>query len=631
MTHFVDRSTIVTASWLNAADEIVTDPTIIAMANVAPVADQLIYFTSATTAALASFTSTGRAIVSAPDNASVLTAIGGLANTGNPCIGGVSPVWDRENVLHVGGTKGGHIRGGDAGLVEIGTNLYYNGGWKYRNGDLYAALFYYYTVNGQYVWATAPKNTGGLGGESATLGTAMSLDNTGCLGVNMTNPGYGGAWKVISVKGGSPDQGGVLHLRNSDATVAGDILTSDTTYPGLSIRTTTSHGVNVYTASTKRAEFESGGDLTLYYDLKFGSAASRILVNGTAGPVEDRTLFQCHETNQNTILGAIPNGTATLAAVQVYNTSTPNGAVGYADIRSGTTEHILNSNALNGGTVLPLTVKVGGKQLAKFTTTGITELGSSTEDSRLRIYQRRDLTNPYALICSSYAPSFENDFFMGQTGTGFALGNYQSYALELKTSNTTRQTIDANGRTTFSTADYSGPQWLFSGTTKGARIFTSGSAAVIEGVDSTGLSSYQPLFVGGSTVTLTTSGSEVARATAARTLGARTTGYINRTSQSTSTTTHTIDWTASNYYQLTMGHNIATLTLTAPEFPCVVQLDIIQDATGSRTMTWPASLKWPSSYSTADKTISTAPNARDLLVLRWNGTDYVANLMKGIA
>jgi hypothetical protein len=182
----------------------------------------------------------------------------------------------------------------------------------------------------------------------------------------------------------------------------------------------------------------------------------------------------------------------------------------------------------------------------------------------------------------------------------------------------------------FSSAD-AAVQMLFAGTTKGMRFFTSSVGAAIEGIDYTGSGSYQPLYIGGSSLTFTVSNVEKAKITATGALTAKTSGYYTVTEQSTSTTTHTIDFTASQYYKLTMGHNIATLTLTAPERACVVQLEIVQDATGSRTMAWPASLKWPASYATIDKTISTAANSRDLLVLRWNGTDYVANLLKGIA
>lgn len=101
--------------------------------------------------------------------------------------------------------------------------------------------------------------------------------------------------------------------------------------------------------------------------------------------------------------------------------------------------------------------------------------------------------------------------------------------------------------------------------------------------------------------------------------------------ESTSTTTHTLNLALSNYHKLNLGHSIATLTLSAPNGPTTIQVELIQDATGSRTVAWPASIKWPNTYLTADKTISTAANSRDLLILRWNETDYIANLMKGIA
>jgi hypothetical protein len=77
MTSFTDYSTIVTASWLNAADGIVTDPAVVALASVTPASDRLPYYTGPASAALATFTATGRAIVGSATSAAVLTAIGG--------------------------------------------------------------------------------------------------------------------------------------------------------------------------------------------------------------------------------------------------------------------------------------------------------------------------------------------------------------------------------------------------------------------------------------------------------------------------------------------------------------------------------------------------------------------------
>lgn len=98
----------------------------------------------------------------------------------------------------------------------------------------------------------------------------------------------------------------------------------------------------------------------------------------------------------------------------------------------------------------------------------------------------------------------------------------------------------------------------------------------------------------------------------------------------TSGTSKTIDFTVGQYHKISMTGNCA-FTFTAPIGPCVVQLEPTQDGTGSRTYTTSPTLKWPASYAAEDKLLSTSPSARDLLVLRWNGTDYVANLLKGIA
>jgi hypothetical protein len=97
--------------------------------------------------------------------------------------------------------------------------------------------------------------------------------------------------------------------------------------------------------------------------------------------------------------------------------------------------------------------------------------------------------------------------------------------------------------------------------------------------------------------------------------------------------TPTINLSTGNQYRvMTLTGNITTLTLTAPDGPGVFQIEFIQDGTGSRLLSAVSpALKWPASYSTADKTLTTTASARDLLVLRWNGTDYVAQLIKGIA
>jgi hypothetical protein len=99
----------------------------------------------------------------------------------------------------------------------------------------------------------------------------------------------------------------------------------------------------------------------------------------------------------------------------------------------------------------------------------------------------------------------------------------------------------------------------------------------------------------------------------------------------TSGTAKTIDFAVNGNYQKLSMTGACVLTFSAPSGPCVVHLEMTQDGTGSRVMTLPATVKWPGSYAAADKLLSTAVSARDLLILKYNGTDYVANLIKAIA
>lgn len=71
-----------------------------------------------------------------------------------------------------------------------------------------------------------------------------------------------------------------------------------------------------------------------------------------------------------------------------------------------------------------------------------------------------------------------------------------------------------------------------------------------------------------------------------------------------------------------------TLTLTGSVSGSVATLELYltQDGTGSRTITWPAAVKWPAG---AAPTLSTAAGAVDCIVLRTvnAGTTWLGNLV----
>lgn len=82
-------------------------------------------------------------------------------------------------------------------------------------------------------------------------------------------------------------------------------------------------------------------------------------------------------------------------------------------------------------------------------------------------------------------------------------------------------------------------------------------------------------------------------------------------------TAQTIDWNNGNNQKSTLTGN-CTFTFTAPSGPSRLQLKLVQDATGSRTVTWPT-IKWVGGVA---PTLSTAANSEDIVVLFYDGTSY---------
>lgn len=79
----------------------------------------------------------------------------------------------------------------------------------------------------------------------------------------------------------------------------------------------------------------------------------------------------------------------------------------------------------------------------------------------------------------------------------------------------------------------------------------------------------------------------------------------------------TIDFSTGAAHKVTLTAN-TTLSFTAPSGPCHVQLRIIQDATGGRTITWPA-INWANKVV---PTISSAASATDIVSLWYDGSAY---------
>ena len=81
----------------------------------------------------------------------------------------------------------------------------------------------------------------------------------------------------------------------------------------------------------------------------------------------------------------------------------------------------------------------------------------------------------------------------------------------------------------------------------------------------------------------------------------------------------TIDWAANDEHQKVTLTDDCTLTFTAPRGVGNHILKVIQDGTGGRTVTWPATVKWAGGTA---PTLSTGASAVDLIAIYYDGTNY---------
>lgn len=88
-------------------------------------------------------------------------------------------------------------------------------------------------------------------------------------------------------------------------------------------------------------------------------------------------------------------------------------------------------------------------------------------------------------------------------------------------------------------------------------------------------------------------------------------GVIEQIITASPSTPYAVDWAAGTLFEITLGQN-TTFTFSNLAAGRSVTLVLIQDATGSRTVTWPAGVDWPSGVA---PTLSTGANAVDVITL----------------
>lgn len=82
----------------------------------------------------------------------------------------------------------------------------------------------------------------------------------------------------------------------------------------------------------------------------------------------------------------------------------------------------------------------------------------------------------------------------------------------------------------------------------------------------------------------------------------------------------TVDWNLGNTFEHTLNGATTTFTFSNGKAGFEYTILIIQDATGSRLVTWPSSVKWPGGTA---PTLTITANKIDVFKFYYNGTDYI--------
>ena len=89
----------------------------------------------------------------------------------------------------------------------------------------------------------------------------------------------------------------------------------------------------------------------------------------SAAAENDKVAFQTSVTNGNTVINAVPNGTAQVSTFRAWSASDRTNA-SFLELLSSTTDSRIGSERSGAGTYLPFTFYSGGLERARFTTNG---------------------------------------------------------------------------------------------------------------------------------------------------------------------------------------------------------------------------------------------------------------------
>ena len=152
-------------------------------------------------------------------------------------------------------------------------------------------------------------------------------------------------------------------------------------------------------------------------NLTFTGTGNRITGDFSNATVANRVAFQTSTTNGNTVIGALPNGTGVISAVDLYNNSDLTNA-GRGRLVMSTAAFAIQALVNGTGTQVPITFAVTNEAM-RIDTSGNVGIGTSSPLNRLDVRAASDVIANYQTIQAISTNSAGADL-----GGGIALGGY---------------------------------------------------------------------------------------------------------------------------------------------------------------------------------------------------------------
>ena len=219
----------------------------------------------------------------------------------------------------------------------------------------------------------------------------------------------------------------------------------------------------------------TGGSFTSITDsgnLTFTGTGNRITGDFSNATVANRVLFQSSTTNGITVVGLIPNGTATSSGFSVYNNADPTNS-SISSFNNTSTDTRILATISGTGTYLPMTFYTGGTERARIDTSGNVGIGTSSPSYKLDVNAnvRFGSGSGQAIVRLDGGNSGTNNgssvYFLNAGTMSFGIGNYSSILGGAYNTDALYYLAGANNHI-----------WTTGGSTERMRIDTSGNVGI---------------------------------------------------------------------------------------------------------------------------------------------------------